>query len=126
MGDLGGVTEVIMLMFGFFLYPISEHSYVMRATSRLFLARTHEGHLFEKPNDGDKDSKVYAQKMDKTLLDDRQQDDETLKKTIRKHRVIKISFLDNLKLYITKSMDLDCFDMCWSKRKKLKKLYEKG
>lgn len=29
LGDLGGVTEVIMLVFGFFLFPISEHSYVI-------------------------------------------------------------------------------------------------
>lgn len=25
LGDLGGVTEVIIIIFGFFLYPISEH-----------------------------------------------------------------------------------------------------
>lgn len=31
LGDLGGVTEVIMICFGIFLYPISEHSYIMKA-----------------------------------------------------------------------------------------------
>ena len=32
LGDLGGVTEVIMLCFGFFLYSISEHSFYITAS----------------------------------------------------------------------------------------------
>lgn len=68
LGDLGGVTEVIMLMFGFFLYPISEHSYYTRATQRLYLARTQDGKLFDKINKDDLDSKMYARKIDKSLL----------------------------------------------------------
>ena len=31
LGDLGGVTEVIMICFGIFLFPISEHSFNMKA-----------------------------------------------------------------------------------------------
>ena len=40
LGDLGGVTEVLLIMFGAILYPISEHSFVMDAMKRFFLART--------------------------------------------------------------------------------------
>ena len=29
LGDLGGVTEVIMVSFGFMLFPISEHSFIL-------------------------------------------------------------------------------------------------
>lgn len=40
LGDLGGVTEVIMVCFGFFLFSVSEHSFVMTASQKLFYART--------------------------------------------------------------------------------------
>ena len=70
LGDLGGVTEVIMLMFGFFLYPISEHSYVMRATSRMFLAKTKDNKLFARCNAEDMEGDDDAKKMDKNLLNE--------------------------------------------------------
>ena len=48
LGDLGGVTEVIMLLFGFFLYPIAEHSFILQALRRLYKARTTQDQLFKK------------------------------------------------------------------------------
>ena len=42
LGDLGGIVEVIMIIFGFFLFPISEHSFYMKAGRLLFFARTKE------------------------------------------------------------------------------------
>ena len=50
LGDLGGVTEVIMLFFGFFLEPISEHSFMLKAIKKLFLARTNDNDLFLEKN----------------------------------------------------------------------------
>ena len=50
LGDLGGVTEVIMICFGFFLYPISEHSFYLQAIKKLFLARTRNESLFLEKN----------------------------------------------------------------------------
>ena len=46
LGDLGGVTEVIMLAFGFMLYPISEHSFYLKAIKKLFIAKTTNEKLF--------------------------------------------------------------------------------
>jgi hypothetical protein len=46
LGDLGGVTEVIMLCFGFMLYPISEHSFYLKAITKLFIAKTSSESLF--------------------------------------------------------------------------------
>jgi hypothetical protein len=46
LGDLGGVTEVIMIFFGIFLYPISEHSFVIKAAKKLFYARTNRDDIF--------------------------------------------------------------------------------
>ena len=49
LGDLGGVTEIIMIVFGFFLNPISEHSFILKAAKKMFTARTKEQQLFDKP-----------------------------------------------------------------------------
>jgi len=46
LGDLGGVTEVIMICFGFMLYPISEHSFYLKAFKKLFLVKTSDENLF--------------------------------------------------------------------------------
>ena len=35
-GDLGGVIELITLLFGFFLLPIAEHSFLINAIQNLF------------------------------------------------------------------------------------------
>ena len=40
LGDLGGIAEIVLLAFGYFLYPIAQHSFTMKATRKLFLART--------------------------------------------------------------------------------------
>ena len=46
LGDLGGVTEVIMITFGFFLFSVSEHSFHMTAIKKLFFVRTKDETLF--------------------------------------------------------------------------------
>jgi hypothetical protein len=48
LGDLGGVKELIVLIFGIFLLPISEHSFILKAAKFLFIARTSNTNLFMK------------------------------------------------------------------------------
>jgi hypothetical protein len=40
LGDLGGVTEVIMIAFGAVFFSVSEHSFYLTASQKLFFART--------------------------------------------------------------------------------------
>ena len=47
LGKLGGITNVMMLLFGFFLFGISEHSYVLKAAKKLFIARTRNSQMFK-------------------------------------------------------------------------------
>jgi hypothetical protein len=47
-GDLGGVFEILVSFFSFFIMPISEHSFILKALSKLFLARTSDAKLFVK------------------------------------------------------------------------------
>ena len=39
LGDLGGVTEIILLVFGAILFPVSYHSYITKAINRLYFAK---------------------------------------------------------------------------------------
>jgi len=50
-----------MIIFGFFLFPISEHSFYLRAGRMLFFARTKDEKIFEKKvavEDGGEDDKL--------------------------------------------------------------------
>ena len=38
--ELGGITKVVMFVFGFFLYPIAEHSFTLKALKKLYLAKS--------------------------------------------------------------------------------------
>ena len=59
LGDLGGVTEVIMIFFGFILYSISEHSFYLTASKKLFFARTNENNIFATSDESLKRKKKY-------------------------------------------------------------------
>jgi hypothetical protein len=49
LGDLGGLIEIVMFVTGILLAPISYHSYILKAISRLFTARTKNSNLFKPP-----------------------------------------------------------------------------
>lgn len=39
-GDIGGIFEITMIIFGFFVFPISEHSFILRAARLMYFGRT--------------------------------------------------------------------------------------
>ena len=45
-GEMGGVIEIVVLVFGVVIYPISKQSFVLKATKELFKARTKDETLF--------------------------------------------------------------------------------
>ena len=47
MGDLGGVKEVIMMFFGFWLYPMSEHSFNLKAIKKIYYGKSQNVKLFK-------------------------------------------------------------------------------
>jgi len=47
LGDVGGVMEVFQVFFGFLILPISYHNFVIKATSKLFEAKTKDEGLFK-------------------------------------------------------------------------------
>lgn len=75
LGDLGGVTEIVMIVFGSFLFPVSEFSFFVEAMKRFFLASTSDDNLFLDEEDPDED-KLKSKYLDKAnypkdLTDDR-------------------------------------------------------
>lgn len=42
LGDLGGVIEILVFIFGIFLLPISEYSFNMSAISRLYYVKSND------------------------------------------------------------------------------------
>ena len=48
LGDLGGVIEIICLITAFFLGRWNEHSFIIKAIQKLYLARTKDDNLFIK------------------------------------------------------------------------------
>lgn len=63
LGDLGGVTEIVMITFGTFLFPVSEFSFFVEAMKRFFLASTTDDDLFLEENDQD-ENKLKSKHLD--------------------------------------------------------------
>lgn len=117
LGDLGGVTEVIMIAFGFVLYSISEHSFYVTASQKLFFARTEDSTVFES-----------STKKSKYLSKDMYPKDSTTReiKELEKHRYISIRMCDNMMLYFANLMGPCCSKCIFPKRDKLVKMYDEG
>lgn len=48
LGDLGGVTEILAICFGFLLLPFAEHFFILDATKKIFMAKTNNDQIFLK------------------------------------------------------------------------------
>jgi len=49
MSDLGGIMNVMIVVFGIIFKPMSEHMYYTNAIKSLFLARTRDEELLQNP-----------------------------------------------------------------------------
>lgn len=94
LGDLGGVTEVIMLAMGCFLFPIAESSYKMMSTKRCFIARTSDENLFDDASELKKKKWFLSDKSMPSGIK------RKLKEELKKHRVIQFGLKDKLFYYL--------------------------
>jgi hypothetical protein len=97
-GNLGGVFEIIVKVLGLFFLPISSHSFVMKALEKLFLARTLDTSMFVKAKLENKNKKRKFRSLKAKIP-------EVFKNTpveaeARNHYPIKLSFLNNIKLFM--------------------------
>lgn len=95
LGDLGGVLEMVLVFFGFFINPVAEHSFIFKATNKLYLARTNTPGVFlEKPK--------WAKSLSKSKLTKQEVPENApswLKQEISKQKPIIVSFHNSLWVY---------------------------
>ena len=68
MGDLGGIFELFIQNLGFFLLPISEHSFFMSIIQKLFLAYTKEDDIFKTDKQNKNEEKVQIKEVAKVKV----------------------------------------------------------
>ena len=51
LGDIGGVSNVLVTIFGVFLFKYTNHSYLMHAANKLFLLKESDSKIFSKKDD---------------------------------------------------------------------------
>jgi hypothetical protein len=116
-GDLGGVIEIIMLLFGFFMFPISEFSFNVKAMKKWFLARTRDQNLLKASEEHLVDNEDFKVP-------------ESQREEIEKHQKINVRFKDQLRLYFYRMGKywrcFRCCWKCWGNKEKLDRLYEEG
>lgn len=54
LGDIGGIIEIIFIVFGSLFLPISRHSFYLKASRFMFFARSRDEKLFLKGNELEK------------------------------------------------------------------------
>jgi hypothetical protein len=52
-GMIGGVCEILLVVFGILVFPIAEHSWYLSAAKRLYLARTSNEYYLHKNRNGE-------------------------------------------------------------------------
>ena len=111
-GDLGGVIDLIIFVFGLFLYPYSQYSYNLEMQRYLYKARTNDVKLF---------------KPEKTTIKGPQfKITNKMKQELEKHHTIVLAPLDKFKLFLSQYFEICCLKQCWKRKKKLMKIYEQG
>ena len=111
-GDLGGVVEILLLIFVFFIAPISEHSFKLAVANRLFWAKTKDKKLFRISHEPHHINKATNLKLPDKVL-----------KELNFHRDIHLHISDSIKLFLY-GIFSRCYckclcDKCFSRRKKL-------
>lgn len=105
-----------MIVFGFFLFSISEHSFYLTALTQLFYARTSDENMFK--------SKRTSKYLNRELIPE--STSRHMKDEILKHRYIDIKTKYWVKLYFARVMG-GCFcDKFFKRKEKFVKLYERG
>jgi hypothetical protein len=57
--ELGGITRIIMMLFGFFLNKMSEHSFILTAARHMYTAKVEDENLLSHKEDDSKAWKKY-------------------------------------------------------------------
>ena len=59
LGDLGGVLEILVMICGVFLFPVSEFKFILKAFELLYIAKSSDSNLFKDKTNEKVDKKDY-------------------------------------------------------------------
>lgn len=111
--------EVLILIFGLFLFPISEHSFYLNAIKKLFFARTHDDSIFEtrsKAQIKQKGKNTLEKSLNRrlSLSSNQRYSNES---ELKSHRYVRLRMLDDMKLFLANHFE-PCFcDSLWKQKK---------
>ena len=98
MSDIGGVLEITIISIGFIFLPISEHSFIVMAASKLFFGRTNRDDVFEKT----KPNKFIESMRKKGKITQEEADEVII------HKSIKFSSWNMVKSYFLRLIEQCC------------------
>jgi len=107
-GDLGGVLELMALLFSFIISPISEFSFFLKALEKLYLVKTKDNNFFPKAfkeakkKNGRPKFKTFKRKIPDCLKN------TDVEKNICDHLPIKLSWSQKVKMFFLKVFGNRC------------------
>ena len=94
-GDIAGIYDLIYVVVGFFIFPISKHSFFLSAMKKMFLVKTTDSHIF----DLRKKQKIGSSSKMSFESDNSQGGKEPLKKGITKYLARQtVDYIEDFKL----------------------------
>lgn len=112
LGDIGGLMEIFVLIFGVFLFPLSTFSFTLKAFEKLYLIRTNQSNLISVKSLKKNNKNRYLTKKVPIPEEIKGTKEEEI---VKYHHPIKLNMFQKFKLF---------FSCC--KKTKLTKLYELG
>ena len=92
-----------MIVFGSILYPVSEHSFKLKAARRLFLARTKRRNLFTKQREKTKKRFIKSGLFNQEEIEE-----------LKKHKKIALRTKTNVCLYFQRQLLCLTQTVCWN------------
>lgn len=103
LGSLGGIGNIMIIIFGAIFFPISKHSFLMKAFKKFYFARTKDQTLF--PQLGEFRLNKLNEKIDKMLPEGAPKEaGDIIKSKIYTHRIVKIPTGLSVKMFFAKIM----------------------
>ena len=126
LGDLGGIHDVFVLIFGIFVFPWSQFSYNLKIFEKLYLVRTTDSTLvMQRVKTNSKKFKTLKTSIPQEL------ESKAVLNEVELHHPVKISVWNAVKLFVLKQFAwICCYCSCskssTSTRARLLKLYDQG
>ena len=129
LGQIGGLMSSLVFIFRLFYMPIAKHLYYLIAIKRLFMARTVSDDIFKAEKKGESKSErefKIVRYLDPSNFKLKNDLSCEMKREISKHRLIRISTLDNFLIFIHDHIGCCLNCKFWKNKDRLMKVFKEG